>query len=144
MDFSLFVQEPLALLLKIKKIEKTIHRDDVNEVLFAGLNDCSTQLELFCTQAMAAQSEREVVEAIRHAYQKVASTRYYIEMLSRTGYIPKSESEDLSAYCDHIESRLQPLIELNNGKYDDMTDEEFFEALQEIFDQYLYDEDDYG
>ena len=133
-------------MLKIKKIEKSLRRDNVNEVLFGGLNDCSTQLQLFCTQAMSAQSEREAVEAIRHAYQKVASTRYYIEMLFLTGYIPKTDAEDLSAYCDRIESRLRPLVELNDGKYDDMTDEEFYDALQEIFDQYidpyLDDEDD--
>lgn len=143
MEFSLFVQEPLALLLKIKKIEKLILRDDVNEDLFDGLDDCSTQLELFCTQAMTAKSERESVEAIRHAYQKVASTRYYIELLFQTGYIPKADAEDLSAYCDHIESRLQPLVELNDGKFDDMTDEEFYEALQDIFDKYLNDDEEY-
>ena len=143
MEFNLFVQEPLALLLKIKNLEKSIQRDDVNEVLFYGLNDCSTQLELFCTQAMTAKTEREAVEAIRHAYQKVASTRYYIELLFRTGYIPKADAEDLSAYCDHIESRLQPLVELNDGKYDDMTDEEFYKALQELFDQYLNDDEEY-
>ena len=137
MEFNLFVQEPLALLLKIKNLEKSIQRDDVNEVLFDGLNDCSTQLELFCAQAMTTKSEREAVEAIRHAYQKVESTRYYIDMLFLTGYISKSNAEDLSAYCDHIESRLQPLVELNDGKFDDMTDEEFYGALQEFFDQYF-------
>lgn len=129
--------------MKIKKIEKSILRDDVSNVLFAGLNDCSTQLDLFCTKVITAQSEHEAVEALRQAYQKVASTRYYIELLYLTGYIPKTEAEDLSAYCNQIESRFQPFIEINDGKYDDMTDEEFYDALQEIFDNYLFDEDDY-
>ena len=44
--------------------------------------------------------------------------------------------------CNHIESRLQPLVELNDGKYDDMSDEKFYEALKDIFDKYLNDEDE--
>jgi hypothetical protein len=44
--------------------------------------------------------------------------------------------------CNHIESRLQPLVELNDGKYEDMSDEEFYKALKDIFDKYLNDEDE--
>ena len=58
-EISLFAQEPLVLLLKIKKIQNNIIRDDGSGVLFAGLDDCATQLELFSTQALSAQNERE-------------------------------------------------------------------------------------
>ena len=142
-QISLFAQEPLELLLKIKKAQSLIKKDDINEVLFDGLNDCATQLELFSTRAISAQNEREGIEALRNAYMKVASTRYYLEVLCQTGYIPQDAAESMLADCDHIESRLQPLVELNDGKYDDMSDEEFYEALKEIFDKHLYDEDEY-
>lgn len=55
----------------------------------------------------------------------------------------KEAAESLLADCNQIESRLQPFAELNDGKYDDMNDEEFYEALKEIFDKYLNDEEDY-
>ena len=142
-QISLFAQEPLALLLKIKKAQNLIKKDDISEVLFDGLNDFAIQLELFSTQAISARNEREGIEALRNAYMKVASTRYYLEMLYLTGYIPQEATDNMIEDCDHIESRLQPLVELNDGKYDDMSDEEFYEALKEIFDKYLYDEDDY-
>ena len=80
-EISLFAQEPLVLLLKIKKIQNNIKRDDGSGVLFAGLDDCATQLELFSTQALSAQNEREGIGALRNAYMKVASTRYYFEVL---------------------------------------------------------------
>ena len=164
-------------MLKIKKAQNNITKNDINEVLFDGLNDCATQLEIFCTKAISAVSEREGVEALRNAYMKVASTRYYLEMLYLTGYIPNDAAEDMLRDCDHIESRLrnggprraprggertngearskrtnwmrlpstadEDEVELNDGKYDDMSDEEFYDALKEIFDQYLNDEDDY-
>ena len=143
LQISLFAEEPLELLLRIKKAQGFIRKDDVNKVLFDGLNDCATQLEIFSTQAISARSEREGVEALCNAYMKLASTRYYLEVLFQTGYIPQEAANNMLDDCDHIESRLQPLVELNNGKYDDMSDEEFYEALKEIFDKYLYDEDDY-
>ena len=124
-EISLFAQEPLALLLKIRKAQSFIKKDCANEVLFDGLNDCATQLELYSTQAISARNELEGVEALRNAYMKVASTRYYLELLYLTGYIPQEAAEDMSADCDHIESCLQPLVELNDGKYDDMSNEEF-------------------
>ena len=130
-------------MVKIKKAQNNITKNDINEVLFDGLNDCATQLEIFCTKAISAVSEREGVEALRNAYMKVASTRYYLEMLYLTGYIPNDAAEDMLRDCDHIESHLEPLVEMNDGKYDDMSDEEFYDALKEIFDQYLNDEDDY-
>ena len=142
-QISLFAQEPLTLLLKIKKVQIFIKKDDISKVMYDGLYDCATQLELFSTKAIFARNEREGVEALRNAYMKVASTRYYLEMLCHTGYITQDEAESMLTDCDHIESRLQPLVELNDGKYDDMSDEEFYEALKEIFDKYLYDEDDY-
>ena len=120
-----------------------IKKDDINQVLFDGLNDCATQLELYSTQAISARNEREGVEALRNAYMKVASTRYYLELLYLTGYIPQEAAEDMLADCDQIESRLQPLVELNDGKYDDMSNEEFYEALKDVFDKYLNDEEDY-
>ena len=141
-EISLFAQEPLVLLLKIKKIQNNIKRDDGSGVLFAGLDDCATQLELFSTQALSAQNEREGIGALRNAYMKVASTRYYFEVLYQTGYIPQEAAEDMLKDCNHIESRLQPLVELNDGKYDDMSDEKFYEALNEILDKYLDDEDE--
>ena len=141
-QISLFAQEPLELLLKIKKAKSFIKKDGVNEVLFDGLSDCATQLELFSTKAISAQNERECVKALRNSYMKVASTRYYLEVLCQTGYIPQETAESMLADCDHIESRLQPLVELNDGKYDDMSDEEFYEALKDIFDTYLNDEED--
>ena len=142
-EISLFAQEPLALLLKINKAQDMIKKDDINQVLFDGLNDCATQLELYSTQAISARNEREGVEALRNAYMKVASTRYYLELLYLTGYIPQEAAEDMLADCDQIESRLQPLVELNDGKYDDMSNEEFYEALKDVFDKYLNDEEDY-
>ena len=142
-EFSMFAQEPLTLLLKIKKAQNSIKKDDVNEVLFDGLNDCATQLEIFYTRVLSATNEREGVESLRHAYMKAASTQYYLEMLCLTGNIPKAEADEMLKDCDHIESHLHPLVELNDGKYDDMSDEEFYDALKEIFDQYLNDEDDY-
>ena len=141
-EISLFAQEPLVLLLKIKKIQNNIKRDDGSGVLFAGLDDCATQLELFSTQALSAQNEREGIGALRNAYMKVASTRYYFEVLYQTGYIPQEAAEDMLEDCNHIESRLQPLVELNDGKYEDMSDEEFYKALKEILDKYLNDEDE--
>lgn len=141
-EISLFAQEPLVLLLKIKKIQNNIKSDDGSGVLFAGLDDCATQLELFSTQALSAQNEREGIGALRNAYMKVASTRYYLEMLCRTGYLGQSVAEDMLEDCNHIESRLQPLVELNDGKYEDMSDEEFYKALKDIFDKYLNDEDE--
>lgn len=141
-EISLFAQEPLVLLLKIKKIQNNIKRDDGSGVLFAGLDDCATQLELFSTQALSAQNEREGIGALRNAYMKVASTRYYFEVLYQTGYIPQEAAEDMLKDCNHIESRLQPLVELNDGKYDDMSDDKFYEALKEILDKYLDDEDE--
>ena len=140
---SLFAKEPLTLLLKIKKVHSFIKKDDISKVLYEGLNDCAAQLEIFSTQAISAKSEREGVEALRNAYMKVASTRYYLEMLYLTGYIPQEAADNMNEDCNQIESRLQPLVELNDGKYDDMSDEEFYEALKEIFDKYLNDEDDY-
>ena len=128
-QISLFAQEPLELLLKIKKAKNFIKKDGVNEVLFDGLNDCATQLELFSTKAISAQNERECVKALRNSYMKVASTRYYLEVLCQTGYIPQETAESMLADCDHIESRLQ-------------SDEEFYEALKDIFDTYLNDEED--
>ena len=142
-EISLFAQEPLALLLKINEAQDMIKKDDINQVLFDGLNDCATQLELYSTQAISARNEREGVEALRNAYMKVASTRYYLELLYLTGYIPQEAAEDMLADCDQIESRLQPLVELNDGKYDDMSNEEFYEALKDVFDKYLNDEEDY-
>lgn len=141
-EISLFAQEPLVLLLKIKKIQNNIKRDDGSGVLFAGLDDCATHLELFSTQALSAQNEREGIGALRNAYMKVASTRYYFEVLYQTGYIPQEAAEDMLKDCNHIESRLQPLVELNDGKYDDMSDEKFYEALKEILDKYLDDKDE--
>lgn len=141
-QISLFAQEPLALLLKIRKAQSIIKKDDVNEVLFDGLNACATQLELYSTQAISARNEREGVEALRNAYMKVASTRYYLEALCHTRFIPQDAAESMLADCDHIECRLQPLVELNDGKDDDMSDEEFYEALKEIFNKYLNNEDD--
>ena len=63
-------------------------------------------------------------------------------MLCRTGYLGQSVAEDMLEDCNHIESRLQPLVELNDGKYEDMSDEEFYKALKDIFDKYLNDEDE--
>ena len=48
-EISLFTQEPLKLLLKIRKAQRLIKKDDVYKVLFDELNDCATQLELFST-----------------------------------------------------------------------------------------------
>ena len=142
LQFSMFAQEPLALILKIKKAQSLIQKDGINQVLFDGLNDSATRLEMFSTHAISARSEREGVEALRNAYMQIASTKYYVEVLCLTGYVPHEAAEDMLAYCHHIESRLQPLVELNDGKYDDMSDEEFYEALKEIFDKYL-DEENY-
>ena len=141
-EISLFAQEPLVLLVKIKKIQNNIKRDDGSGVLFAGLDDCATQLELFSTQTLSAQNEREGIGALRNAYMKVVSTRYYLKMLCRTGYLGQSVAEDMLEDCNHIESRLQPLVELNDGKYEDMSDEKFYKALKDIFDKYLNDEDE--
>ena len=40
LQISLFAQEPLELVLRIKKAQGFIRKDDVNKVLFDGLNDC--------------------------------------------------------------------------------------------------------
>ena len=94
-EISLFAQKPLVLLLKIKKFQNNTKRDNVNGVLFDGLDDCAAQLELFSAQALSAQNEREGIEALHNAYMKVASTRYYLEVLYQTGYIPQEAAEDM-------------------------------------------------
>ena len=141
-DLVAFSELPLQLVFKVRQLKNHLPNDTVNQVLTDGLNESALYLELNINEALNAETERKAVEALRHAYQKTGSVRYYIELLKETKAIPEFVADDLLSNCEAIRKKLEPIMEEYRGEYDDMHDDEFYDWLNQVFgDEEGQDED---
>ena len=141
-DLVAFSELPLQLVFKVRQSKNHLPNDTVNQVLTDGLNESALYLELNINEALNAETERKAVEALRHAYQKTGSVRYYIELLKETKLIPEFVADDLLSDCETIRKTLEPIMEEYRGEYDDMPDDEFYDWLNQVFgDEEGQDED---
>jgi four helix bundle protein len=124
-------------------LKNHLPNDTVNQVLTDGLNESALYLELNINEALNAETERKAVEALRHAYQKTGSVRYYIELLKETKAIPEFVADDLLADCETIRQALEPIMEEYRGEYDDMPDDEFYDWLNQVFGDEEGQDDDF-
>ena len=141
-DLVAFSELPLQLVFKVRQLENHLPNDTVNQVLVGGLNESALYLELNINEALNAETECKAVEALRHAYQKTGSVRYYIELLKETKAIPEFVADDLLSDCEAIRKVLEPIMEEYRGEFDDMPDDEFYDWLNMVFgDEEGQDED---
>ena len=141
-DLVAFSELPLQLVFKVRQSKNHLPNDTVNQVLTDGLNESALYLELNINEALNAETERKAVEALRHAYQKTGSVRYYIELLKETKAIPEFVADNLLSDCETIRKTLEPIMEEYRGEYDDMPDDEFYDWLNQVFgDEEGQDED---
>ena len=141
-DLVAFSELPLQLVFKVRQLKNYLPNDTVNQVLTDGLNKSAIYLELNINEALNAKTERKAVEALRHAYQKTGSVRYYIELLKETKAIPEFVADYLLSNCEAIRKKLEPIMEEYRGEYDDMPDDEFYDWLNQVFgDEEGQDED---
>ena len=131
-DLVAFSELPLQLVFKVRQLKNHLPNDTVNQVLTDGLNESALYLELNNNEALNAETERKAVEALRHAYQKTGSVRYYIELLKETKAIPEFVADDLLSNCEAIRKKLEPIMEEYRGEYDDMSDDEFYDWLNQV------------
>lgn len=134
MKNELFSEKSMELLLKIKKIEKR-KRNKENDMLFDALNERAGFLVINMNNIITAKTEKAAVIALREAYMKIASTRYFVRLLFDSDAINESEAEELLAACDELQTELKPSVEWFSGMYDEMPDSDCFEELNEIWEK---------
>lgn len=134
MKNELFSAKSIELLLKIKKLEKR-KRNEENDMLFDALNERAGFLNLNMNNIITAKTEKAAVIALREAYMKIASTRYFVCLLLDSDEINESEAEELFAVCDGLQTELKPSVEWFSGMYDEMPDSDCFEELNEIWEK---------
>lgn len=79
-----------------------------------------------------------IVEAIRLAYQKTASTKYYFRLLRKNNCIPKSSTNEMLSECKAIKRIIEPVVEKYRGEYDDMDEDELNECQQMLRDSFPF------
>lgn len=139
-----FVEKSIELLLKIRKLENE-KRDDSNKILFNALIEKATFHTININKIITSKTEKEAVIALREAYMKIASTRYYIRLLFDSDEIEESEADELFDICDELEDKLKPTVEWCGEKYDSMPDMECFKEIEKIWERNFGDyNDDYS
>ena len=129
-----FAEKSIELMLKIKKIENE-KLNDSNEVLFNALKEKATFHTIKINKIITSKTEKEAVIALREAYMKIASTRYYIRLLFDSDEIEESEADELFDICDVLEDNLKPSVEWCSALYDSMPDMECFEEIEKIWER---------
>ena len=133
-----FAEKSMELLLKIKKIENK-RLNDSNDMLFDALKERATFHTININRIITTKIEKEAVIALREAYMKINSTRYFIKLLFDTDEINESEADELFDICDALEDNLKPSVELCSGLYDSMPDMECFDEIEKIWEKYFGD-----
>ena len=115
-------QKSYKFSVRIVKLCKYLRRSDIDLVILRQLVKSGTSICANITEAQHAQSTADFISKLYIAYKETAETKYWLALLTDTGYLSKKESESIMNDCCEIEKILSTtLITLKKKQKDGQT-----------------------
>lgn len=102
---------------RIVKLSKYL-RDNLKEVTLSHqLLRSGTSIGANVAEAEQAQSRNDFVSKMNIALKETAETKYWLRLLSETGYLSQKESCSILSDCKEIESMLVAIVKSTKTEY---------------------------
>jgi four helix bundle protein len=102
MSDSIVAQKSFRLALRIVKLYQYLCDEKKEYVLSKQLLRSGTSIGANVREALHGQSKRDFLSKIGIALKEANETQYWLELLSASEYIGKTQSESLWADCDEV------------------------------------------
>ena len=133
--------QSLELALEIFALKKRIDRNNGAYILFDSVASDAAFIQDCWGDILISNDERKMVLAFRGAYQAMASIKYYLEIIEKSESLPKLIIRPLRVKSQNIKLSLKPYVEQYDGMYEEEIDDELYNAVSELFDKYIDNDD---
>ena len=96
--------------VRIVNLYKYLRKTDVDISLLKQLIRCGTSIGANVAEAQHAQSKADFIAKMHIAYKETAEAKYWLSLLTDTGYLSDKESESILKDCCELEGILTTLL----------------------------------
>ncbi|MBQ3265461.1 MAG: hypothetical protein IJH07_06760 [Ruminococcus sp.] len=138
-NLQTIANQSLELTLEIFALSKKTSTDNA-QIICEALS-CDTAVFQDCWGHILSADERESVEALRKAYQKIAAIKYLLTVIEMALLLPSSDVHPLLNKTKVIETALESYIKMHEDDYEEENDDELSDALSDFIESYFTDDD---
>jgi len=107
---NVVVDKSMEFAVRIVKLYKYLQSDKEETVMSKQLLRSGTSIGANVREGIYAQSRSDFVSKMSIALKESVETEYWLELLSKTGYLKEQEYESMTADCSELAKLLTAIV----------------------------------
>ena len=107
---NLIAEKSMEFAVRIVNLYKYLHDDKSEKVMSLQLMRSGTSIGANVREAIYAQSRKDFISKMSIALKESSETEYWLELLSKTGYLTQEQYNSIEKDCAEIAKMLIAIV----------------------------------